>query len=224
MPTTTISKPKVQPYTLTKVGDSGTGATLECALPPGKYLVVDLCYVLPVEIYDEMMEFVFPETDISKSVVDMRLNGYPMIWLGTAHGDGTFIFNGGQFSNDKIGVDAGNVSVIAFEALRSVKHLLAPKKASVELFEGVSLGIPQVFPIDIIPGNEPVKKENGDIMAPGSKTASVMNINSPGHSLLYNNGNWEVLDDEGDTTGIGVNTKDDDDYDDEDSDEYDADD
>ena len=88
----------------------------------GKYVIADLCYVVPSEYWGELCEQWFPnaiQNNTEKDIVnyfdnnlDKNVECYA---LGTAHGDGTYIDNIGN----KYGVDAGIIGIIAYDDVRS---------------------------------------------------------------------------------------------------------
>lgn len=87
----------------------------------GKYIIADLCYVVPSEYWIELCNKWYPnahDNNIEKDIVtyfdhnlDKNVECYA---LGTAHGDGTYVDNLGN----EYDVDAGMIGIIASNDVR----------------------------------------------------------------------------------------------------------
>ena len=87
----------------------------------GKYVIVDLCYVVPKEYWGGLCDQWFPtanQDNTEKDIVtyfDNNLGKNVECYvLGTAHGDGTYIDNVGN----EYGVDSGAIGIIAYDGVR----------------------------------------------------------------------------------------------------------
>lgn len=82
---------------------SGPLSTVTLTLPPGKYYIGDLCYVLGKDVYDK----VFGGYDYEMGIYKEKATGYIFAMNGTAYGDGEYPGSDGK----KFCVDAGIIGI-----------------------------------------------------------------------------------------------------------------
>jgi hypothetical protein len=82
--------------------------TEDVILTPGRYLVVDPCYVVPNEMWSDFCGASF----VNHAATRASFDGISFFCQGTAHGDGCFVLKCGNKTVGECGVDAGLLSII----------------------------------------------------------------------------------------------------------------
>lgn len=88
-----------------------TKNTGSITMPPGTYYIGDPCYSIPDERWMEWLHAARFDEPESRRFLLAELDGYPVMAIGTAHGDGEYPGSDG-FS---YGVDAGLIGLVPYE-------------------------------------------------------------------------------------------------------------
>lgn len=91
--------------------------TQKVIVPAGTYMVGDPCYNVPNERWMEWLEAADFRDKPREHVLVAELDGYPIVGVSTATGDGSYF----DQTNREYGVDAGMIGLVPF-AFASMKY------------------------------------------------------------------------------------------------------
>lgn len=88
-------------------------------MPAGEYYIGDLCYVIDDEVWDEVVDCIYP-SHTAEAVGKFTLkDGREFVIFSTAYGDGVYSDNRG---NSKYGVDSGTIGCINLKDIPNVTN------------------------------------------------------------------------------------------------------